>query len=151
MVADAMHLPFKKESLDIVICTQVYEHVPDSKRLFPEIYRVLKRNGVCYFAGGNRIRLIESHYNLPFLSLLPKSLANIYIRIFTKEKEYYENLLTYWQLLKLVKNFTVIDYTQKIFENPEKFGYKIRFKDVIKYAGKFMMWLSPNYIWLLKK
>lgn len=146
-----MDLSFANNSIDIVICTQVYEHVPDSKLLIPEIYRVLKKDGICYFAAGNRIRLMEEHYDLPFLSLLPKPLANIYIRIFTKETEYYENLLTYWQLLKLVKPFQIVDYTQKIFDNPEKFGYKIRLSNIIKYVGKFMMWLSPNYIWILKK
>ena len=40
-----MKLSFKENSFDIVICTHVYEHVPNSKKLFDEIYRVLKPGG----------------------------------------------------------------------------------------------------------
>jgi ubiquinone/menaquinone biosynthesis C-methylase UbiE len=151
MVADAMNLPFDTGSVDIVICTQVYEHVPDPKKLMLEVYRVLKKDGICYFAGGNRIRLMESHYDLPLLSLFPKPIANIYIRLFRNEKEYYETLKTYWGLKKLVNKFKIKDYTGEIFSNPEKFGYKIRFKNLVKYAGKYLIWLSPNYIWILEK
>jgi len=43
VVEDAMKLSFKDENFDVVICAQVYEHVPDPKKLLSEIYRVLKK------------------------------------------------------------------------------------------------------------
>src|ERR1039458_7700256 len=48
-IGDSMNLPFQENTFDVVNCTQVYEHVPDSKILMSEIYRVLKPGGVCFF------------------------------------------------------------------------------------------------------
>ena len=39
------HLPFKNEEFDMVICTQVLEHVPDPLLLLKEMSRVCKRGG----------------------------------------------------------------------------------------------------------
>ena len=41
MVSDVMKLNFPEDSFDCVICTQIYEHVPDADRMAREIYRVL--------------------------------------------------------------------------------------------------------------
>jgi len=38
-------LPFSDASFDIVLCTQVLEHVPNPCATLSEIFRVLKRNG----------------------------------------------------------------------------------------------------------
>lgn len=43
--ADARELPFKDETFDFVICTEVLEHVPNFKKAICEIKRVLKPNG----------------------------------------------------------------------------------------------------------
>jgi len=41
---DALNLPFRsKNSFDIVISTQVLEHIPEPKRMLREIYKVLKK------------------------------------------------------------------------------------------------------------
>ena len=80
-VADSMDLAFEADQCDVVICAQVYEHVPAVAQLIREIHRVLKPGGVCYFAAGNRIMLMKPHYRLPFLSIIPISLANRYVRL----------------------------------------------------------------------
>ena len=46
---DAMALPFPENLFDVVICSHVYEHVPDAKRLMAEIERALAPGGICYF------------------------------------------------------------------------------------------------------
>ena len=51
---DAEHLPFPAAAFDVVICNHVYEHTDDAKQLLHEIGRVMKDDGVCYFAGPNR-------------------------------------------------------------------------------------------------
>jgi len=156
-VDDAMNLSFSENSFDIVNCSHIYEHVPDSKRLMDEIYRVLKPGGVCYFAAGNRLVLIEAHYKLPFLSIIPKWLAHKYIKIFKKADFYYENHLTYWGLKKLVSKFEIYDYTKKIIKDPVKYFAT----DMIK-PGSFLQylylvilnlayWICPTYIWILRK
>ncbi len=43
--ADALHLPFADASLDRIICTEVFEHVPDDSLLLAEIARVLRPGG----------------------------------------------------------------------------------------------------------
>lgn len=45
-VADAHNLPFKRETFDLVICTEVLEHVDNPKEVLLEIKRVLKNDGV---------------------------------------------------------------------------------------------------------
>lgn len=42
---DAQALPFKSNSVDLVYCTGVLEHVPDLQKAAKEIYRVLKPQG----------------------------------------------------------------------------------------------------------
>jgi 2-polyprenyl-3-methyl-5-hydroxy-6-metoxy-1,4-benzoquinol methylase len=78
-VMDSQRIAFPDNSFDVIICTHVYEHVPDSTQLMSEIYRLLKVGGACYFTAGNRISLIEPHYRLPLLSVLPKSIAHLYL------------------------------------------------------------------------
>jgi ubiquinone/menaquinone biosynthesis C-methylase UbiE len=67
-------------SVDVVICNQVYEHVPDPKRLIQEIHRILKPGGYCYFAGPNLLFPIEPHIFWPFVHWLPRRLAQSLIR-----------------------------------------------------------------------
>lgn len=152
---DAMKLSFGKETFDIVICTHVYEHVPNQNVLFKEIYRVLKRNGICYLAAQNSLWPIEAHYDLPFLSYLPKQIANIYIKASGKASTYYENPKNYWQLKNLVSDFLVTDITPKILRNPKKFGYEDKIHGGLKplafFLSPFSKYLSPTFFWILKK
>jgi len=43
--ADALHLPFTDASFDRIICTEVFEHVPDDTLLLAELARVLRPGG----------------------------------------------------------------------------------------------------------
>lgn len=151
---DAMKLSFKNGSFDVVICTHVYEHVPSAKKLFSEIKRVLKPKGVCYLAAVNALWPLEPHHNLPFLSYLPKSIANVYIRIIGKN-EYYETLATYWGLMRLTNGFTPLNYTDKIILNPKKFGYSDKIMNKIptplrKLLASSSKYISPTTFWLLR-
>lgn len=44
-VADAHYIPFSKNSFDLVICTEVMEHVDYPGSVLSEIHRVLKKEG----------------------------------------------------------------------------------------------------------
>jgi ubiquinone/menaquinone biosynthesis C-methylase UbiE len=156
-VADAMNLPFKDNSFDIVVCSHVYEHVPDPHVMFDEIYRVLKPGGVCYFSAGNRLAWNEPHYNLPLLSVLPRPLAHLYIRLSGKASYYHEKHLSYWGLKSLVKRFACTDYTTRLVTESERYAtdYMIRPGSLkARLAGIFLKaahWASPGYIWVLEK
>lgn len=154
-VEDAMKLSFKENSFDVVICTHVYEHVPNSQKLFNEINRVLKPGGICYLAAINALWPIEPHYNLLFLSYFPKNIANLYIRLKGK-KEYYETPVTYWKLMDLTKDFTKIDYTKIILQSPKKFGYDNKIlknlpKLIFTTISPFAKYFSPTSFTLLIK
>ena len=79
--ADAENLPFESGSFDIVICNHVYEHTDDASKLVAEIGRVMRDDGVCYFAGPNKFEPVEPHYGLPLLSWLPRPAADRYMKL----------------------------------------------------------------------
>ena len=45
IIADVCRLPFKDESIDEIICSEVLEHVADLVKAMEEIHRVLKPGG----------------------------------------------------------------------------------------------------------
>ncbi len=157
-VMNGLNTGFSDNSLDITICNQMYEHVPDAQKLFKEIYRILKPGGICYFGATNRLKIVETHYGrIPFLSYLPKMLAHIYLRILHRGDYYYENLHTYAGLSRLTSDFERIDYTALVIEDPVKFRAgemvspgSLRQKAALA-ALKWVYWFSPGYIWLLRK
>ena len=156
-LADALDLPFEDDSFDIVICSHVYEHVPDPEKMFSEIHRVLKDNGICYFSAGNRLMWNEPHYNLPLLSVLPRAIAHIYIRMAGKARYYHEKHLTYWGLKKLVRSFRRVDYTERLVNAPEKFhtDYMLAPGSLKAKAAQLLTrlayWACPGYVWILEK
>lgn len=156
-IGDALKLEFANEYFDVVVCAHVYEHVPDPERMFAEIHRVLRPGGVCYFAGGNRLMFNEPHYNLPLLSILPRHLGHIYVRLAGKGTHYHERHLSYWGLKQMVNNFKIIDYTLKTIAYPEYFeidyliqpgGWKQKIASIVLHR---LPWASPGYIWILEK
>jgi SAM-dependent methyltransferase len=153
---DAMNLSFADASFDIVICSQVYEHVPDAGRMMSEIHRVLRTGGTCYFAATNRWALIEKHHRLPFLSWLPISIADRYVRLLGRGDAYYERHLGYRPLLRLVSRFRVEDWTGRILAAPHRYDAAYMFHGRLKLfvAGamlKYFRAMFPGYIWLLWK
>lgn len=156
-VMDSERLGYGNDSFDIVICNHIYEHVPDPEMLMAEIHRVLKPGGVCFFGAGNRLSIMEPHYHLPFLSIVPKVVAHWYLRALHRGAHYYETHLTYWGLRRLVSNFIVNDYTQRIISEPDRFNAG----DVIREGSwqqrlylllfRIAYWACPTYVWLLRK
>ena len=156
-VGDAMSINFPDNSFDVVVCSQVYEHVPDARKMMDEIFRVLKSGGICYFAATNRLSIEEHHHNLPFLSVIPRPLGHLYLRLAGKGKYYYEKHLSYWGLKHVVSRFEIVDYTGIVINDPEKFdvAYMLepasRKHKIARLIVERLYWLCPGYIWLLKK
>lgn len=155
-LGDAMNLGFADESFHVVICSQVYEHVPDAGRLMTEIRRVLRPGGVCYFAATNKWALVEKHHRLPFLSWLPQKLADRYMRITGKGDSYYERHLGYGDLRALVSSFRLEDYTGEVLANPGNYKAEYLFgsswkRRVARFLFRRLRPIFPGYIWLLWK
>jgi len=154
---DGLHTTFEDNTFDVALCNQMYEHVPDPFQLMSEIHRVLKPGGICYFGATSRLIVIEPHYGkIPFLSYLPKPLANRYLKLLGKGDKYYETLFTYWGLKKLVSSFNTVDYTLKVVRDPVKFNLKnsessILNSKITHRIAKFLFPVLPGYIWILEK
>ena len=156
-IADSMELPFLTGEFDLVTCTHIYEHVPNAQRMADEIHRVLRPGGLCYFAAENRIRVWDGHYDLPFVTMLPKPLADLYVRVTGRGQQRYESHRTLWGLKRLVRAFELTDYTREVVRDPERFeatemvwpgSPKQRVANaVLKYA----YWAFPTYLWILRK
>ena len=43
--ADITAIPFDDESMDVILCNHVLEHIPDDRKAMSELYRVMKRGG----------------------------------------------------------------------------------------------------------
>ncbi len=144
------------ESVDVVICNQVYKHVDSQQGLMSEIYRVLKYDGFCYFGAGNRYVMLDDGYKLPLASCLPGFMARLYSRIFLGKKIDLKPL-SLRKLKKLARNFWRHDYTRLIMENPHDFHAD----DILRrrsffthlpgwfYRGMYP-WL-PAWVWVLTK
>ncbi|MDO8638532.1 MAG: class I SAM-dependent methyltransferase [Candidatus Daviesbacteria bacterium] len=156
-VADALELPFKEKTFEVVICTHVYEHVSNPSKLFKEIYKVLSPGGVCFLAAVNKWWILEPHYDLPFLSWLPKNIAHYYVKAFGKASTYYETLFSYWTLKRLNQQFHILEYTSKVLQQPKKYGFDDvlpdkSFLSLVAYLfSPLAQYYSPTLFWLLKK
>ncbi|GAB4338048.1 MAG: hypothetical protein Kow0089_09710 [Desulfobulbaceae bacterium] len=157
ILADSLKLPFEDNSVDLVICNHVYEHVPDAELLFVEIERVLSDTGICYLGAASRFIVKEPHYHLPFLSWLPRVLAHRYMKLTGRGDQYYEQLRSYWGIKNLISRFRVTDYTIKIIAQPDKYCAR----DMIPHDSwiekvpvsfwRMLYAFFPSYIFILQK
>jgi len=153
--SDAMALPFPKNCLDVIICAQVYEHVPDDTRLVAEMYRVLRPGGVIFFSGPNKAFPIELHYNVPFLQWLPQDTADTLLHLLRKGNHFYERLRTGRELRQLFNQFLIMDASLDVILNSDQFMSRKSFRRFVKWIPVFL-WriilpLVPNFNWILVK
>ncbi len=159
LVGDALDLPFKAESFDLIINNQVYEFVRDDTTMMTEMYRVLKPGGEVLFGARNKWALVEAQYGLPFLSWLPELLQTPYVCLTGRGELYHGRYRGYSGLRELVEGrlpsrtplgnrpelatpqgspdasrfprFAIDDYTIRILREPTKYGFD-RYE---RYAG----------------
>ena len=146
-----------KKKFDVITCSHIYEHVDDPQVLMDTIYDLLNPGGICLFIGGNKLKIIEPHFKLPFLSYMPSKLGNLYIKLMRKDGEYYQKHLSFFNLKKLVEKFIVHDYTIKTIKDPTRFlsddliknnSFKQIFYLIV---SKLFYFIIPTYIWILEK
>lgn len=153
---DALTLPFSDDSFDAIICTQVYEHVPDDQVLFSELSRIIRSNGIIFFSGPNKLFPIEPHYKIPFIHWLPLSWADWFIRIIHKGSLFDIRSRTYHDLRKIFINFDVFDMTLPLLKtlkdrnrNFGSFLLGILLKLPKSVWRQFLLPFTPNINWVL--
>lgn len=154
---DGGRLPFSDGAFDCVICNHVYEHLDDQRGLAREIHRVLTPDGFCYFSAGSRFVLVEGHYKLPFLSWLPRRIADLYMKLCGRQEGYDVTLLSYRNLKKLLADFRFHDYTIPILSNPDKFRAgdlqklnSLAFR-IPAFVYRLIYPILPIWVWILTK
>jgi len=95
-------LELEPDSFDIVICSDVIEHVADQDEVAAAISRSLAPKGVYYLSTNNRWWPMEGHFGLPLLSWLPRSWADRYVRFMGRGAQYDIYPLSLSQLLGLL-------------------------------------------------
>ena len=64
--ANALHIPLQTESVEIVFCASLIEHVAQPEKLITEIERVLEPGGVCYLSFPPYLSPMGGHEYAPF-------------------------------------------------------------------------------------
>jgi len=140
---EEMHL--KSNSIDVIVCNQVYNFVDHPQKLVNEIYRVLKPDGICFFGARNKYAIFEPQYNILFGSWFPKNLP------------FGKNYMSYSEIKNLIKKFEIKEYTTAILRNPGKFNFKNleKYKELVKFVPNWLLgnssFLMPNFIFILRK
>lgn len=150
-------LPYKNNTFNLVIANYVFEHEKNKTNFLNEIRRVLKPKGICYLSTCNRFFPIEPHFSLPFLSILPKKIADQYVRIF-KKGNYFDiyplNLIECNRFLKKFFNYSNITdvFVKQYYRDISK---NIILSMIVKFIPTIifrkLLFFFPGWIFILKK
>jgi SAM-dependent methyltransferase len=101
--AKAEALPFGSARFDLVISSNVMEHVSDPHQMIAESLRVLKPGGYLHCVVPNYGSWWEGHYGIPWIPHLPRGLARAYIRMWGRSPSFLDTLqLVTWGSLQQV-------------------------------------------------
>lgn len=102
---DALKLPFKDDTFDVVLTYDMYEHIQHQDELLKEIYRVIKHGGILVLTTGNRLFPLDRHTMLWFIDYFPKKIADIYVKLMKRGNSYEVFQPTYWSLKKKIAKY----------------------------------------------
>jgi len=122
IIASISNLPFKDETFDLILCTEVIEHVENQNKGLSEVFRVLKKGGYLVLTTPNRIfkpifdflslvgiRPYHGHEKWFYLSKLRKLLS--YKGNILKEEYfnfvYISTICDYFEKFKLLRHFMI--------------------------------------------
>ena len=81
------HIPLRDQSVDVVFCYEVIEHVFDPVALLKEIRRVIRPSGSVFISVPNRWAPYDDHYHLWVINYLPRAIGDWIIRkVFNRYK-----------------------------------------------------------------
>lgn len=114
--------PMRGGQVDVVVCNQVYEHVPDPVKLIRFIHSTLRRGGIAYFAGPNLLFPVEPHTLWPLVHWLPRGFAVGLMRGLGSRKVLDAYSTNYWRLRDWLADFEARNAVPWILRNPETLG-----------------------------
>ncbi len=120
---------------DIVLCSDVVEHVADQDGFVAAVARSLGPGAAYYLSTNNRWWPLEGHYRVPFLSYLPRRWATRYLRLLGATGEYPIYPLSLPQLTTLLDRHR-LTWALKPPQNPRTLAHQI---------GKRLVEISPRF------
>ncbi|MDM8568723.1 class I SAM-dependent methyltransferase [Thiotrichales bacterium HSG1] len=142
-------------SVDVIICNQVYEHVPNPQDLITEIYRILKPGGYCYFAGPNLLFPVEPHVFWPFVHWLPRKFAVKFMHFCGSKGILDAYSANYWTLKKWFSSFEIYNVIPYIIKNPDKYAKTAWWWKIMSYLPHYVLhaltWATPGFVFILRK
>lgn len=156
---DEREPPLARNSADVVICNQVYEHVSSPENLLSNIHSLLKPGGVCYFAGPNLLWPIEPHLFWPFIHWLPRRFAQrIMILLGSKQADLFDAHSThFWKLTGWMKT-SGFDVSEGLkmrllfaLENAKRTGLARMFSRIPRPVYELLHPASPGFVFILRK
>lgn len=138
------------DKFDIIICSELIEHVAEHETFLKGIGKCLSDKGLIYLTTNNKFWWKEAHYGLPFLSYLPKTIQDTYIRLSANRRTgvaYCEvvNLFSYGSLKRLFDKCGFIP----VFVAPEGLVFPY---SILKYVTRGPMWnLSKGFLVIAKR
>ena len=101
-------MPFRKENFDIIIFTEVIEHLPNPKKAISEIYRVMRSGGTLFITTPNKFRWLH----FPVARIIPWSLKIKLIKL-KRGREYSKQ----YEKQKQIEKKHGIDQHQKLYSS----------------------------------
>ena len=137
--------PFPDNTFDHVVSFSVMEHVSYPEKVISEMLRVLKPSGRILLTLPNKYYPKETHSLVYFVSYMPRSLANLYLRILKRSPLEHDNLhfYSYFDIMRFLKN--------------SKYKYELVYKDISQISGfkkvfvTFFKKLNIHYTIFLKQ
>jgi SAM-dependent methyltransferase len=123
---DAHGLELTAASLDAVTFWNVLEHIRDYRALLADAARMLRPGGSVFIICPNYAAFRqEAHYQVPWIPLLPRRLASVYLRRQGRNPNYFETGIFYrthwgvlWTLKRLGFEVFRIDNTESMDLKP---------------------------------
>jgi SAM-dependent methyltransferase len=116
---------YENNSFDLVSSYQTLEHVQDIKKCLSEMCRVVKVGGGIHIMCPDYRSTYEGHYNIAWMPLFPRKLANIYLKLRGRNIAYLKTLnyitkpliLKYLSDIKIEQNLEIeiVDLNKKYF------------------------------------
>jgi ubiquinone/menaquinone biosynthesis C-methylase UbiE len=163
---DAMHLPFRDDLFDLIICSGVLEWVSTSWSTGPspekvqlcalkEMGRTLNRLGLLWLGIENKygypylLGAVDHHSGLRFVTFLPKRIANSYSKLI-KKQPYQNYLYDYWELKKLLQQTGLIVEKSltafPFYSNPKVIANTSNFSEVKRSARDPQLKIAPMHM-----
>lgn len=88
---DALFMPFKEKSFDIIILQDVIEHLNNLERVINNLNKILSDGGIIYLSTPNKYSFInfiaDPHWGAPFVSLFKRQQTKKYFLKYFKKSE----------------------------------------------------------------